>query len=426
MAGSLNAQVDSIETPSRKRRRTTRCTASGKSMNYDQKYHPMDDYTRPSAAAARRAVHGLLEMPRPSSTSSESATLNNDPEDSSDESSEAEVVEKSIHRPIRIRSGSPSTRRVTRGEVNGERIVQYNTKHHPMDDIIRPKQARKVLARTAALAHASASAASPKVIQQPDQPDQHTGWKSLTHQDRLLFSLQKGAHPSDSTIPMSWTRVAEALNVPATSSTTTRLQHQYADVYQHMRTYYAAADEPAAKYHQTLYHAEGFDLYNHSAGNKYWHHRNDNIVSHDAPAQTDSPAIGTTNEKTIATTDAASGKFDDHGDEDKENYNPQRNGLDTAPASMHQISEIQITEGQSTTALNGVPGLSYRAAAGVGILPPKDSGVQQSHRSTTLSEKRISNGSTSTLPRFDDDEPVDFDARAYEEDGRRLMCSSPG
>lgn len=94
MAGSVNAQVDNSQTPSPKRRRTTRCTASGKSMNYDQKYHPMDDYTRPSAAAARRAVHGLLDTPRSSSTSSESATLDNDPEGSSDESNEAEKVEK--------------------------------------------------------------------------------------------------------------------------------------------------------------------------------------------------------------------------------------------------------------------------------------------------------------------------------------------
>ncbi|KAL9627126.1 MAG: hypothetical protein Q9204_006794, partial [Flavoplaca sp. TL-2023a] len=305
MAGSVNAQVDNNQTPSPKRRRTTRCTASGKSMNYDQKYHPMDDYTRPSAAAARRAVHGLLDTPRSSSISSESATLNNDPKDSSNESSEAEEVEKFIHRPIRIRSGSPSTRRVTRGEVNGERIVQYSTKHHPMDDIIRPKQARKVLARTAALAHstASASAASAKVIQQPDQPGQRTGWKSLTHQDRLLFWLQQGAHPSDPAMPMSWTHLAKALNIPATSSTIIRLQHQYTDVYQHMRTYYAAVDEPAAKSDLTLYHAEGFDLYNRTAGNKYWRHRNDNIVSHDVPAQTDSPAIETTNRKTIATTE---------------------------------------------------------------------------------------------------------------------------
>ncbi|KAL8878316.1 MAG: hypothetical protein Q9192_008478, partial [Flavoplaca navasiana] len=307
-----------------------------------------------------------------------------------------------IHRPVRIRSGSPSTRRVTRGEVNGERIVQYNTKHHPMDDIIRPKHARKVLARTTALAHASASspAASPKVIQQPEQPEQHTGWKSLTHQDRLLFSLQKGAHPSDPTMPMSWTRVAEALNLPATSSTTTRLQHQYADVYQHMRTYYTAADEPAAKYDRTLHHAEGFDLYNYSAGNKYWRHRNDNIISYNAPAQTDSSAIGSTNAETIGTTELTFDKFDGNNDEDKENYNPERNELDTAPASMHHISGIQTTEGQSAMALDGTPGLRYWAAAGV--------------------EKLIGNGGTPTAPRFDDEEPVDLDERAYEEGRRRL------
>ncbi|KAL8876110.1 MAG: hypothetical protein Q9192_008926, partial [Flavoplaca navasiana] len=114
--------------------------------------------------------------------------------------------------------------------------------------------------------------------------------------------------------------------------------------------------------------------------------------------------------------DAAMDRFDGNNDEDKENHNPQRNGLDMAPASMHHISGIQTIEGQSAMALDGVPGLSHGAAAGV----PKDSSAQQSHRSTTLSEEIISNGGTSTAPHFDDDDPVDFDERLYEEDRRRL------
>ncbi|KAL9628635.1 MAG: hypothetical protein Q9204_005762 [Flavoplaca sp. TL-2023a] len=116
--------------------------------------------------------------------------------------------------------------------------------------------------------------------------------------------------------------------------------------------------------------------------------------------------------------------MDDHDDEDKENYNPQRIGLDTAPASMHHISGFQTTEGDNTTALDGAPGLSHRAAAGVSILP-KDSSAQQSRHSTTLSEKMISNGGTSTLPRLDDDESVGFNERAYEEGRWRLVRSSP-
>ncbi|KAL9607834.1 MAG: hypothetical protein Q9204_009287 [Flavoplaca sp. TL-2023a] len=116
--------------------------------------------------------------------------------------------------------------------------------------------------------------------------------------------------------------------------------------------------------------------------------------------------------------------MDDHDDEDKENYNPERNGLDTAPASMHHISGIQTTEGNNTSAMDGAPGLSHRAAAGVSILP-KDSSAQQSRQSTTLSEKIISNGGTSRLPRFDGDEAVDLSERLYEEGRRRLVCLSP-
>lgn len=284
-----------------------------------------------------------------------------------------------------------------------------------MDDTIRPKQARKVLDRTAALA--DASTASPI---QPEPPEQPTGWRSLTHQDRLLFSLQKGADP---TKPMSWTHVAEALNMPATISTTTSLQHQYANVYQHLRTYYAAAEEPTATYDQTLYYAEGFDLYNHNAGDKYWHHHNDNIVSHDSPAQTDGPAIGTTNEEPIAITEAAFKMPDEYSDDDKENHAPERKGLTIAWTSIHHPLGILATEGQNSTAVDGAADWRYRSAAGVDILL-KSSIAEQFHPYTTITNNR-SLHSQSTTRSLNGDETAGSKEQAYKEDKRRLVRSSP-
>ncbi|KAL8774481.1 MAG: hypothetical protein Q9209_000854 [Squamulea sp. 1 TL-2023] len=52
-------------TPSPKRRRLSRSAAAGRTMSYDQRYHPMDDVTRPASAAALKAAYGI-DTPCPS------------------------------------------------------------------------------------------------------------------------------------------------------------------------------------------------------------------------------------------------------------------------------------------------------------------------------------------------------------------------
>ncbi|KAL8993281.1 MAG: hypothetical protein Q9169_006465, partial [Polycauliona sp. 2 TL-2023] len=278
------------------------------------KYHPMDDVMRPSAAATRRAAHGLSCTPESSATSSRSATLENESgsDEDEDEDEKVEEVDRSglpanpPRRPIRARPGSPSTRRVTRGEVNGERIVQYSAKHHPMDDVLHPKRAGKVLARTAARACASsASSASPSTStspaasastpaptsspispidtrsseSEPEPEPELTGWKSLDQRDRLLFILQKGRHPDSAVLPVAWPRVVNVLRELDMPATLADVQERYSIIYHDLRSFYQASDEPA---HEPEYHyAEDFDVFDVQSGDKYWTHRVDKVVRPD-------------------------------------------------------------------------------------------------------------------------------------------------
>ncbi|KAL8716087.1 MAG: hypothetical protein Q9225_006229 [Loekoesia sp. 1 TL-2023] len=267
-----------FDTPSPKRHRTARASTSGKSMSYDMKYHPMDDVLRPAASAARKAAHGLDT--RRSSTTSESTTLV-EGSDNSDETEDTKSLRPSPkasipatepfasppHRPIPPRSGSPSGRRVTRAEINGEKPVLYDMKHHPMDLVTRPAAAKRVLQKWSTASHGSppnydstksrlpqsmkakhktpaltdrisASPSTSNMVQRSDNTSSShlppatthapvTGeavagplkqsptrepatsvWKSLLKSERLMYLLQKGAPNSSSTLCISWNEVA--------------------------------------------------------------------------------------------------------------------------------------------------------------------------------------------------------------------------
>ncbi|KAL8896416.1 MAG: hypothetical protein Q9207_007717 [Kuettlingeria erythrocarpa] len=121
------------------------------------KYHPLDDVLRPAASAARKAAHGLDTYTSP--TTSESTAVHDEDDDTDDSDSqkssqraqgfENDVFESPPRRPIRPRAGSPSCRRMTRAETEGERPVMYNMKHHPADTTLRPAAARRAIAKWA-------------------------------------------------------------------------------------------------------------------------------------------------------------------------------------------------------------------------------------------------------------------------------------
>ncbi|KAI4252619.1 MAG: hypothetical protein L6R42_007893, partial [Xanthoria sp. 1 TBL-2021] len=394
MASKRKDRQEISETPSPKRRRTTRTVALAKSINYDQKYHPMDDITRPAAAAARRAAHGLYDTSRSSTTSD--STIINQSDDSSDDSMddtsarEVEAHVKAIRqparpesgilsdlrssrrpdnnasrpreptssldltrRPVRARSGSPSNRRVTRGDVHGEKVVQYSAKHHPMDDIIRPKQAKKVLARTAAIANSSASViGSPKSpkVSKPEPPYEavsELGWKSLNVQDRLLFSLQK-------------------------------------------------AEEPANKEDQEFIYAEAFDLYDHEAGQKYWKHRMDNIASLDTWVRMDEAAIETT-DAGIDVTD------ENNDDEDDLGIRGGYGSYNDAEGYVRQSHGVLDSETQDSTEIEVLFSLRNQLSAHIDDILELDELSQRFHSSADHDdESRKTTTINNTLTSADD------------------------
>ncbi|KAL8973970.1 MAG: hypothetical protein Q9197_001783 [Variospora fuerteventurae] len=262
-------------TPSPKRQRTSRTSASGKEMSYDMKYHPMDDVLRPAASTARKAAHGISVVPRCTSVTSESTTIVNESDDTDNETyppsprehAASNAVQPPPCRPVPPRAGSPSSRRVTRAELNGEKPVMYSMKHHPADVVLRPAAARKALDdwvkesdrtlpatkrkdrrtskeakaeppaksfdSTALPSHFSSaeaagttSATSSSTISSSTATIYKTypidlkagltgdemklGWTSLSEADRLMYLLQKGA-ADGRMLPFSWFDAANAL-----------------------------------------------------------------------------------------------------------------------------------------------------------------------------------------------------------------------
>lgn len=446
MASKRKDRQEISETPSPKRRRTTRTVALAKSINYDQKYHPMDDITRPAAAAARRAAHGLYDTSRSSTTSD--STIINQSDDSSDDSMddtsarEVEAHVKAIRqparpesgilsdlrssrrpdnnasrpreptssldltrRPVRARSGSPSNRRVTRGDVHGEKVVQYSAKHHPMDDIIRPKQAKKVLARTAAIANSSASViGSPKSpkVSKPEPPYEavsELGWKSLNVQDRLLFSLQKGTPPDGAILPMHWSNVAKALRklgMPTNSVDINYLQQRYSTVCRNLHIYYRLAEEPANKEDQEFIYAEAFDLYDHEAGQKYWKHRMDNIASLDTWVRMDEAAIETT-DAGIDVTD------ENNDDEDDLGIRGGYGSYNDAEGYVRQSHGVLDSETQDSTEIEVLFSLRNQLSAHIDDILELDELSQRFHSSADHDdESRKTTTINNTLTSADD------------------------
>ncbi|KAL9004979.1 MAG: hypothetical protein Q9188_002227 [Gyalolechia gomerana] len=334
--GSYEAEY---ATPSLKRQRTTRASASSKSMNYDMKYHPIDDVLRPAASAARKAAHGLDT--RRLSTTSDSTTFIEDAEDS-DNTQEGANLKPSPktcaavtgpfasppRRPVPPRSGSPSGRRITRAEVNGERPVLYDMRHHPMDVVTRPAAAKRVYEKYSSFSesHLTSPGTTPRVERPPKEssvppsaPDVAEGsggiifsqwpitateipiitpattpnqgmtkkpatslWKSLSNFERLMYRFQKGAPVDSSTLPMLWKNEALALQaifgIDASDSQVEVIQNQYAGLHRRLQVDFGAGQEPSEIEDWTLHYAEDFDVYDLGVGNKYFKYRGDSVV----------------------------------------------------------------------------------------------------------------------------------------------------
>ncbi|KAL8856701.1 MAG: hypothetical protein Q9178_006658 [Gyalolechia marmorata] len=270
MATSKSARKEISETTTPKRRRTTRNAAS--SINYDQKYHPMDDVMRPSAAAARRAAHDLLGTPGPSTTSESIALLEqSDDSHGSIEDTNAREVDahpKPIGQTVPHGSGSPSNRRGTR--ERGEKPSIYDMSYHPLDDVMPLKKSRKPLdpkpSPKLSTTVRDTSSSPPRKHHQMDVVTRSK--KSMNVLARAAAapngSTSIGSHASTGTsrpeYPHKTVTESELAVVPPSDMSAT------------------AALESATGGNHELHYAEGFDVYDCKVGEKYWNHRKDSIV----------------------------------------------------------------------------------------------------------------------------------------------------
>ncbi|KAL9013869.1 MAG: hypothetical protein Q9173_001467 [Seirophora scorigena] len=238
----------------------------------------MDDVLRPAASAARKAARGISVVPRRTSVTSQSTIIGNESDgtdseshaSSRQESAESTAVQSPQCRLVPPKEGKPSSRRVTRAELNGEKPVMYSTKHHPADVVLRPAAAKKAIdewvkesdrtlpatkrknrcisreantdsstpsfgspatpappsySSTIDTAGSTTTASSSTISPPTSRVDKtfpidlkagltgeeiKAGWRSLSEADRLIYLLQRGA-ADGCMLPISWLDAATAL-----------------------------------------------------------------------------------------------------------------------------------------------------------------------------------------------------------------------
>lgn len=299
-ARSLTKTPDNVEgvSPSPKRQRVTRADILGhKRVDYDMKHHPMDDVLRPKAAAKRRAY----DHPPQQLSDDES-------ERASDEDSDLDIP-KTGQKPITYPQTTPERHRTTRAETLGGKPVDYDMKHHPMDDVLRPKAAAKrsvwfksISPTTLSQKVAKASKTTSIAKNDPKNPFTKptvTDWKKLQAFDRRVYLLQKGSPINGNTLPLKWFKVVEALiedgfftreQLKAWGGVEA-LKSRYESVRKGIEEFFEAKPEPTNKMGWQVCHAEGFDVYNKGVGKKYWPSHGDSIVCPPSTKETEEAFI---------------------------------------------------------------------------------------------------------------------------------------
>ena len=260
-------------TPVIEDRRVTRAeTLGGKPIDYDMKYHPMDDILRPKAAAKRRSYD---HQPYQASNDDDNkGSLN---EDAMSMSTDLLAYNH--------KSTINEDHRVTRAEASGGKSVDYNMKHHPIDDILRPKAAARrtvwfkpASPSTISQKASNAAISSPANRNDPKNPftkPTPTDWKELRAFDRRVYLLQKGSPIHGNTSPLKWFKVVEALiqdsfftreQLKAWGSVEA-LKERYGDIRVGVERFFDAKPEPTSKMAWQVVHAEWFEVFDDNKGN---------------------------------------------------------------------------------------------------------------------------------------------------------------
>lgn len=195
-------------------------------------------------------------------------------------------------------SPTPKARPTTRADIEGTKAVDYDMKHHPMDDTMRPNAAAKRAAVTSStpsmngkgsnkssvsIGRRSSTAnlrtttsrstrrktsAKQEVSTLLDKPLENR-WLDLAPFDRRIFRLQAGAPASGKTLPFKWHQLADQLDQEGVLTKAQlkacggvkALIERYELVRLHVQELFGAADEATDRTDFNISHAEGFDVY---------------------------------------------------------------------------------------------------------------------------------------------------------------------
>lgn len=377
---------DSVEgaSPSPKRQRVTRSDSLGhRHVDYDMKYHPMDDILRPNAAAKRRAYDHLPQQ----------LSDDNESQGSSGEDSDLDIP-KTVQKPITDHQTTPVRHRTTRAETLGGKPVDYDMKYHPMDDVLRPKAAAKrsvwfKSVSPTSLSEKTAMASKTWSIAKDDPKNPFTkptvtDWKKLQAFDRRVYLLQKGSPINGNTLPLKWFKVVEALiedgfftreQLKAWGGVEA-LKSRYESVRKGIEGFFDAKPEPTNKMRWQIRHGEGFDVYGKGVGKKYWQSHGDSIVcppsiketeealreqadSDNGDGEHDQPEVADSNE--IRTVDADNDKTDaeelqSQGDETVAAvHNHDRAISEASSTSYHDVKQVLEAEDHLMESMRSAP-----------------------------------------------------------------------
>ena len=255
-----------------KYRRITRAETLGeKSVDYDMKYHPMDDVLRPKAAAKRRSCDQ-----QPHYAADDKNQESADEDLNLDTSTSTDPL---FNNRMMI---TPQRHRVTRAETLGGKAVDYDMKYHPIDDVLRPKAAAKRSAcfksvSPPPISQKAAKATNTISIGKNDPKNPFTkptpeNWKELRAFDRRVYLLQKGSPINGNTLPLKWSKVADALIEDdfftrrefKTWGGVEVLKERYENLRVGFEGFFGAKPEPVSKMGWQVVHAEGFDFFEDS------------------------------------------------------------------------------------------------------------------------------------------------------------------
>ncbi|MCJ1466362.1 hypothetical protein MMC07_004981 [Pseudocyphellaria aurata] len=253
---------------------------------YDMKYHPMDDVLRPNAHATLNARSQRLI----SASREDSATdLENLKENEAEVISNSDVIRNKVHF-----SKNQPTRSSTRFAGSGtqsERRVNYDMRHHPIDDVLRSKSRKSDsswLEEESISASAPSSTGSPRIdFDNPFNKPISSDWRDLESFDRRLYILQKGAPLHGETLPVEWTKIVETLVMEGFFTPgefkalggLTALTSRYETIRLEIQGFFRSAPEPVDKRNWLIKYVEDLEIYGLGSGTKYWRHQSDSVVN---------------------------------------------------------------------------------------------------------------------------------------------------